>query len=63
MMRARPNVYAQPGPVSLDELSQRLRVAERVLGQSDPHGPHFKLICRTIRRDCPPLTFNGVKKS
>jgi hypothetical protein len=58
---SRVNVYAQPGAVDDMELSQRLRVAERVLGANDPHSPHLVLICRTIARDCPPLTFNGAQ--
>jgi hypothetical protein len=44
---------------TLAELSQALRVAERVLACTDPKNPALALIRRTIVRDCIPLSFAG----
>jgi hypothetical protein len=44
---------------TLAELSQALRVAERLLACTDPKNPALALIRRTIVRDCLPLSFGG----
>jgi hypothetical protein len=46
--------------VTLAELTQRMRVAERVLACQDGTDPaHLALLRRTIARDLPPLSFSG----
>jgi hypothetical protein len=40
-------------------LSQRLRVAERVLACQASDPAHLALLRRTIKRDCPPLSYGG----
>jgi hypothetical protein len=47
---------------TLAELSQVLRVAERVLECTEPQNPAvLALIRRTIARDCLPLSFGGKR--
>jgi hypothetical protein len=45
----------------LPELSQRLRVAERVLACQEHNPAHLALLRKTIERYCPPLTYGGKR--
>jgi hypothetical protein len=44
---------------TLAELSQRLRVAERILACQASSPAHLSLLRRTIERDCQPLSYGG----
>jgi hypothetical protein len=44
---------------AIAELSQRLRVAERILACQASDPAHLALLRRTIKRDCPALSFGG----
>jgi hypothetical protein len=46
---------------TLEELAQRLRVAEMVLACQEHNPAHLALIRRTIARYCPPLTYGGKR--
>ena len=47
--------------IRIAELSQRLRVAVRVIAQEDPFSPALPLITRTLIRDGQTLSFSGSR--
>lgn len=46
---------------TLEELAQRLRVAERVLACQEHNPAHLAHIQRCIAKYCPPLTYGGKR--
>jgi len=53
-------MMSQTAAERIAELTQTLRVAERVLSIQDPHCPALSLIRRTLKRDCVDLSYTGT---